>query len=77
MFRKIPALAIRCYVIVGCHTGFVYFTTLVPLIGSEISHVHLIVYLKVRFIKRLSLISSAPIRNFMTSRNSAKEAAIR
>jgi hypothetical protein len=32
MFYRIPLLAIGCYIIIGCHTGFVYFTTLVPLI---------------------------------------------
>jgi len=44
IFYKIPALAIERYIIISCHTGFVYFTTLVPLLSSEISHVHLIVY---------------------------------
>jgi hypothetical protein len=44
IFYKIPALAIERYIIISCHTRFVYFTTLVPLICSEISHVLLIVY---------------------------------
>jgi hypothetical protein len=32
MFYRIPVLAVGCYTIIRCHTGFVYFTTLVPLI---------------------------------------------